>query len=122
MINTFETLFEARERRQQIERIFHGESVDLVAKITTDGVPNELDGYAISGFYQPTTDDSVWYTLNGEVSQNGTVVLHWTPDKDIGSDSYNVWGCLSKGSERSYPAFWRLDMGYSPSLPETEEG
>ena len=119
MINTFETLFEARERRQQIERMFHGESADLVARITTDGVPNELNGYSVSGFYQPTNETSAWYTLDGSIA-NGEIVLHWTPDKDIGSDSYNVWVCLSKGSERSYPGFWRLDMGYSPSLSATE--
>ena len=117
MINAFETQFEARERRQQVERMFHGESVDLIARITTDGVPDSLDGYSVSGFYQPTTDKDNWYTLNGSIA-NGSVILHWTPDKDFGSNSYNVWVCLEKGSERSYPGYWRIDIGYSPSVGE----
>ena len=120
MINVFETKFEARERRQQIEHLFHGETVDLVASITTDGVPNELNGYSVSGFYQSTTDTTTWHTLDGQIA-NGKVVLHWTPDKDIGCNVYNVWVCLTKNSERSYPGFWRLNMAYSPSVETTED-
>ena len=122
MINAFETLFEARERRQQVEQVFHGETVDLIARITTDGVPDTLDGYAVSGYYQPTTDKENWHSLSGEVA-NGSAVLHWTPDKDFGSNSYNVWVCLTKGSERTYPGYWRLDMAWSPSVSSSvEEG
>lgn len=119
MINSFHTVFEARERKPQIETAFHGESIDLYSKITTDGVPNSLDGYSVSGFYQPTDNKENWYDLTGEIS-NGSVVLHWTSDKDLGDDSYYIWLCLEKGSERSYPGYWQLNMAYSPSQPEEE--
>lgn len=119
MINSFFTNFEARERKPQIENAFHGETIDLVSKVSSDGVPNTLDGYTASGFYQSADDKENWYELTGEVA-NGQAVLHWTPEKDLGSDMYYIWLCLEKGSERSYPGYWQLSLAYSPSTPEEQ--
>lgn len=118
MINSFETLFEARERKFQQERLFRGESVDLVAKITTDGILDNLSGYSISGVYQPVGDnpEGLTYTVNAEIS-NGKVILHWTDENDFGKNAYNVWGLLTKDGKGTYPIAWRLNFADSPSYP-----
>lgn len=124
MINEFQTLFEARERKFQQEKLFRGESVDLVARITTDGVPDSLDGYAVEGYYQPTdyvgTDnESVFYAVNAEIIDE-KVIVHWTYDKDFGKAAYNIWALLTKSGEQSYPVCWRLALAHSPSYPPGE--
>lgn len=118
MINSFETLFEARERKFQQERLFRGESVDLVARITTDGILDNLSGYSISGVYQPVGDnpEGLTYTVDAEIS-NGKVILHWTDENDFGKNAYNVWGLLMKDGKGAYPIAWRLNFADSPSYP-----
>ena len=118
MINIFETSFEARERRFQIEKLYHGETVDLVGVVTTNGVPQNIMGYAVSGVFQPTSaqgsDD--FYELSADIVDN-KVVVHWDKGKDFGENSYMVWALLTDGDNASYPIVWRLDMAYSPSYP-----
>lgn len=117
MINFFETLFEARERKFQQEKLFRGESVDLVARITTDGVLDQLSDYQISGVYQPTDNLSgPFYPMDAEIV-DGKAILHWTGDNDFGKTSYNVWGLLTKDGKAAYPVCWRLNMAHSPSYP-----
>lgn len=117
MINSFETLFEARERKFQQERLFRGESVDLVARITTDGVLDNLSSYAISGVYQAVDDpEGQIYSINSEIS-NGKAILHWTDENDFGKNAYNVWGLLTKDGKAAYPIAWRLNFAHSPSYP-----
>lgn len=117
MINSFETLFEARERKFQQERLFRGESVDLVARITTDGVLDNLSSYAISGVYQAVDDpDGHIYSINSEIL-NGKAILHWTDENDFGKNAYNVWGLLTKDGKAAYPIAWRLNFAHSPSYP-----
>ena len=117
MINSFETLFEARERKFQQERLFRGESVDLVARITTDGVLDNLSSYAISGVYQAVDDpDGHIYSINSEIT-NGKAILHWTDENDFGKNAYNVWGLLTKDGKAAYPIAWRLNFAHSPSYP-----
>lgn len=119
MINTFETSFEARERRVQIEKLYHGESMDLIAVVTTDGVPQDLAGYSVSGVFQPTSEhgSQTFYELEAEIVQN-KVVVHWQHGKDFGEDSYMVWGLLTDPQgDVAYPVAWRLDMAYSPNYP-----
>ena len=121
MINSFETLFEARERKFQQERLFRGESVDLVARITTDGVLDNLSNYTISGVYQPVGDDpeGLTYTVDSEI-RDGKAILHWTNDNDFGKTAYNVWGLLMKDGKGAYPIAWRLNFANSPSYPIDE--
>jgi len=118
MINIFETSFEARERRFQIEKLYHGETVDLVGVVTTNGVPQNITGYAVSGVFQPTSaqgsDD--FYDLSADIVDN-KVVVHWDKGKDFGENSYMVWALLTDGDNASYPIVWRLDMAYSPNFP-----
>lgn len=118
MINIFETSFEARERRFQIEKLYHGETVDLVGVVTTNGVPQNIMGYAVSGVFQPTSaqgsDD--FYDLSADIVDN-KVVVHWEKGKDFGENSYMVWALLTDGENASYPIVWRLDMAYSPNFP-----
>lgn len=117
MINSFETLFEARERKFQQERLFRGESVDLVAKITTDGTLDSLTGYSISGVYQSIDDpEGLTYSVPAEIS-NGKAILHWTDENDFGKSAYNVWGLLTKDGKAAYPICWRLNFAHSPSYP-----
>lgn len=124
MINTFETTFEARERLQQLEKIYQGEAVDLVASITTDGVPQDLTGYSIEGYYQPvefkgTDDERTFYAVNAEIAGN-KVKVHWTPDKDFGKGPYSIWALLTKEGDESYPVSWRLNLAHSPGYPVGE--
>lgn len=123
MINEFATLFEARERKQQIERIYRGESVDLVGRVLSDGVPISLENYSVSGIYQPTVSagDTKFYELSAEVVDNEKVVVHWTYDNDWGQDSYQIWALMKKVDEEAYPLSWRLDIAYSPSWPINPE-
>lgn len=123
MINEFATLFEARERKQQIERIYRGESVDLVGRVLSDGVPISLENYSVSGIYQPTVSagDTKFYELSAEVVDNEKVVVHWTYDNDWGEDSYQIWALMKKVDEEAYPLSWRLDLAYSPSWPINPE-
>lgn len=123
MINEFATLFEARERKQQIERIYRGESVDLVGRVLSDGVPISLENYSVSGIYQPTVSagDTKFYELSAEVVDNEKVVVHWTYDNDWGADSYQIWALMKKVGEEAYPLSWRLDLAYSPSWPINPE-
>lgn len=118
MINIFETSFEARERRFQIEKLYHGETVDLVGVVTTNGVPQNIMGYSVSGVFQPTSaqgsDD--FYDLSADIVDN-KVVVHWEKGKDFGENSYMVWALLTDGDNASYPIVWRLDMAYSPNFP-----
>lgn len=117
MINSFETLFEARERKFQQERLFRGESVDLVARITTDGTLDSLTGYSISGVYQSIDDpEGLTYSVPAEIS-NGKAILHWTDENDFGKSAYNVWGLLTKDGKAAYPICWRLNFAHSPSYP-----
>lgn len=118
MINAFKTTFEARELKQQTERLYHGESVDLIADITTDGISDSLDGYSVSGIYQPVDEISsdLFYSMDAEI-RNGEVVLHWNHENDFGRDAYNVWGLLCKEGEASYPVSWRISLERSPSYP-----
>lgn len=125
-INSFHTLFDARERKFQTEKIFQGEDVDLVAAITNDGVPQDLTGYTVTGYYQPTdypgTDNaSLFYSVNAEISQDKkSVIVHWTYDKDFGKTGYMVWALLSKDSEHSYPVAWKINLAHSPGYPAGE--
>lgn len=125
-INSFSTVFEARERKFQTEKIFQGEDVDLVARITNDGVPQDLTGYSVTGYYQPTdypgTDQaSLFYSLTAEISQDKKeVIVHWTYDKDFGKQGYMVWALLSKDSEHSYPVAWKINLAHSPGYPAGE--
>lgn len=118
MINSFKTVFEAREDKFQIENFFHGETVDLVAKVTTDGVPNSLQYYTAKGMYQPsdTLSTDVWYPLSASLSGD-CVIMHWTPANDLGCDSYIVYCLLEKPNETSYPLTWRINLEYSPGYP-----
>ena len=123
-INEFHTLFDARERKVQTEKIYQGEAVDLVAKITNDGVVSDLTGYTATGYYQPTsyqgTDNvSVFYSVNAEIS-NGNVVVHWTPDKDFNEGPYQIWALLTKTGDESYPVCWKLNLAHSPGYPAGE--
>lgn len=125
-INSFETVFESRERKFQTEKIFQGEDVDLVARITNDGVPQDLTGYSVTGYYQPTdypgTDQaSLFYSLTAEISQDKKeVIVHWTYDKDFGKQGYMVWALLSKDSEHVYPVAWKINLAHSPGYPPGE--
>ena len=125
-INSFHTLFDARERKFQTEKIFQGEDVDLVAAITNDGVPQDLTGYTVTGYYQPTdypgTDNaSLFYSVNAEISTDKkSVIVHWTYDKDFGKQGYMVWALLSKDSEHSYPVAWKINLAHSPGYPAGE--
>lgn len=125
-LNSFSTVFEARERKFQTEKIFQGEDVDLVAAITNDGVPQDLTGYTVTGYYQPTdypgTDNaSLFYSVNAEISQDKKeVIVHWTYDKDFGKTGYMVWALLSKDSEHSYPVAWKINLAHSPGYPAGE--
>lgn len=121
MINTFQTIFEARELKFQQERLFRGESVDLVARITTDGIPDSLSDYQISGVYQPVGDDpeGLTYSVDAEIS-DGKAILHWTDENDFGKTAYNVWGLLTKDGKGAYPIAWRLNFVSSPSYPIDE--
>ena len=125
-INSFSTVFEARERKFQTEKIFQGEDVDLVARITNDGVPQDLTGYSVTGYYQPTdypgTDQaSLFYSLTAEISQDKKeVIVHWTYDKDFGKQGYMVWALLSKGTEHVYPVAWKVNLAHSPGYPAGE--
>lgn len=125
-INSFSTVFEARERKFQTEKIFQGEDVDLVARITNDGVPQDLTGYSVTGYYQPTdypgTDQaSLFYSLTAEISQDKKeVIVHWTYDKDFGKQGYMVWALLSKDSEHVYPVAWKINLAHSPGYPAGE--
>lgn len=118
MINIFETSFEARERRFQIEKLYHGETVDLVGVVTTNGVPQNIMGYAVSGVFQPTSMNGSpdFYELSADIVDN-KVLVHWEKGKDFGENSYMVWALLTDGDNVSYPLAWRLDMAYSPSYP-----
>ena len=123
-INEFHTLFDARERKVQTEKIYQGETVDLVAKITNDGVDADLTGYSVTGYYQPTeyqgTDQaSVFYSVNAEIS-NGKVIVHWTTDNDFGKGPYQIWALLNKTGDQSYPVCWRLNLAHSPGYPAGE--
>lgn len=123
-INNFHTLFDARERKVQTEKIYQGEAVDLVAKITNDGVVSDLTGYTATGYYQPTsyvgTDNaSVFYSVNAEIS-NGEVIVHWTPDKDFNEGPYQIWALLTKTGDESYPVCWKLNLAHSPGYPAGE--
>ena len=120
-INTFSTVFESRERKFQTEKIYQGEAVDLVASITTDGVPQNLTGYSIEGYYQPvefkgTDNDRTFYEVNAEIVEN-KVKIHWTPDKDFGKGPYSIWALLTNGEDESYPVSWRLNLAHSPGYP-----
>lgn len=120
-INTFSTVFESRERKFQTEKIYQGEAVDLVASITTDGVPQNLTGYRIEGYYQPvefkgTDNDRTFYEVNAEIVEN-KVKIHWTPDKDFGKGPYSIWALLTNGEDESYPVSWRLNLAHSPGYP-----
>lgn len=125
-LNSFSTVFEARERKFQTEKIFQGEDVDLVARITNDGVPQDLTGYSVTGYYQPTdypgTDQaSLFYSLTAEISQDKKeVIVHWTYDKDFGKQGYMVWALLSKDSEHVYPVAWKINLAHSPGYPAGE--
>lgn len=125
-INSFSTVFEARERKFQTEKIFQGEDVDLVARITNDGVPQDLTGYSVTGYYQPTdypgTDQaSLFYSLTAEISQDKKeVIVHWTYDKDFGKQGYIIWALLSKGTEHVYPVSWKVNLAHSPGYPPGE--
>lgn len=125
-INQFQTVFEARERKFQTEKIFQGEDVDLVARITNDGVPQDLTGYSVTGYYQPTdypgTDQaSIFYSVNAEISQDKKeVIVHWTYDKDFGKQGYIIWALLSKGTEHVYPVSWKVNLAHSPGYPAGE--
>lgn len=125
-INQFTTVFEARERKFQTEKIFQGEDVDLVARITNDGVPQDLTGYSVTGYYQPTDypgteQASLFYSVNAEISQDKkSVIVHWTYDKDFGKPSYTVWALLTKGDEHVYPVSWKVNLAHSPGYPAGE--
>ena len=125
-INQFTTVFEARERKFQTEKIFQGEDVDLVARITNDGVPQDLTGYSVTGYYQPadypgTDNASVFYSLTSEISEDKkSVIVHWTYDKDFGKTGYIVWALLSKGTEHVYPVAWKINLAHSPGYPPGE--
>ena len=118
MINIFETSFEARDRRFQIEKLYHGETVDLVGVVTTNGVPQNIMGYVVSGVFQPTSMNGSpdFYELSADIVDN-KVIVHWEKGKDFGENSYMVWALLTDGDNASYPIAWRLDMAYSPSYP-----
>lgn len=118
MINVFETSFEARERRFQIEKLYHGETVDLVGAVTTDGVLKNITGYTVQGVFQPTTmqGSDQFYELSADIVDN-KVIVHWEKGKDFGEPSYMVWALLTDGDDASYPITWRLDMAYSPNFP-----
>lgn len=125
-LNSFSTVFEARERKFQTEKIFQGEDVDLVARITNDGVPQDLTGYSVTGYYQPTdylgTDQaSLFYSLTAEISQDKKeVIVHWTYDKDFGKQGYIIWALLTKDSEHVYPVSWKVNLAHSPGYPAGE--
>lgn len=118
MINNFNTVFEAREDRLQIENAFHGECIDFVAKVTTDGVLDSLQYYTAKGLYQAmdTLSADVWYPIRTDISGD-CVVLHWTPSNDLGSDSYRIYCLMEKPGETAYPLVWRLNLAYSPGYP-----
>jgi len=114
-INIFETSFEARDRRYQVEKLYHGETVDLVGVITTDGVPKNITGYSVQGVFQPTTKQGTdeFYELSADIADN-KVIVHWDKGKDFGEPSYMVWALLTDGDDASYPIVWHLYMAYSP--------
>lgn len=119
MINTFKTIFESRQDKFQQESVFHGECVDLVGTIVTDGVPNTLQYYEAHGIYQPseTTSGDVWYPVSTSISGN-SVVLHWTPANEIpGYDNYTIYCLVEKVGDTSYPLTWRLNLAKSPGYP-----
>ena len=123
-INEFHTLFDARERKVQTEKIYQGEAVDLVAKLTNDGVLVDLTGYTTTGYYQPTdyqgTDQaSLFYSVNAEIS-SGKIIVHWTPDKDFGKTAYQIWALVNKTGDESYPVCWKLNLAHSPGYPAGE--
>ena len=118
MINRFATTFETRECKDQQERLFAGESVDLVASMTRDGVPLSLSGCTARGIYQPESKKGTgdFYGVPAEIVGD-TAVVHWTADREGGGNTkYRVWALVEGGENNvAYPCSWTLSVAYSPS-------
>ena len=122
MINSFQTVFETRERKNQQERLFAGESADLVASLTRDGVPLSLTGCTVRGIYQPASKRGTgeFYAVPAEIVED-RVVVHWSADREGGGNTrYWVWGLVEGAGGVAYPCSWILDVAYSPSYPVGE--
>lgn len=123
MINRFATTFETRECKDQQERLFAGESVDLVASMTRDGVPLSLSGCTVRGIYQPESKKGTgdFYGVPAEIVGD-TAVVHWTADREGGGNTkYRVWALVEGGENNvAYPCSWTLSVAYSPSYPVGE--
>lgn len=123
MINSFATTFETRECKDQQERLFAGESADLVASMTRDGVPLSLTGCTVRGIYQPDSKRGTgeFYGVPAEIVDN-RVVVHWTADREGGGNTkYRVWALVEGGEDNvAYPCSWTLSVAYSPSYPVGE--
>lgn len=123
MINSFQTDFDTRQRKTQQETLYMGETVDLVASLTRDGVPLSLTGCTVQGLYQPASkkgsDD--WYAVEAEIVQN-RVVVHWNASYQTEEDrKYYIWALVrGTGEDVAYPCMWVLDTAYSPSWPVSE--
>ena len=122
MINSFQTEFDTRSRKNQQEVLFDGESCDLVACLERDGVPLDLAGCTVTGLYQPESmkgkSDS-WYEVPTEIQQN-RVIVHWDTTYQMqGERKYYIYALVVnvQGEDVAYPCSWILELANSPSFP-----
>lgn len=124
----YNTVFEATQNLPFTFAIGHGESVDLIASITDEGVLVDLSDYTARAIYQPKskfgTDD--WYECPCEKVEN-TVVVHWTNIQDNGDNAVILWLHFIKDNKVCYPALYKFRLfetpGFQPSaitvIPDT---
>ena len=122
MINSFQTEFDTRSRKNQQEVLLDGESCDLVACLERDGVPLDLAGCTVTGLYQPESmkgkSDS-WYEVPTEIQQN-RVIVHWDTTYQMqGERKYYIYALVVnvQGEDVAYPCSWILELANSPSFP-----
>lgn len=122
MINSFQTEFDTRSRKNQQEVLFDGESCDLVACLERDGVPLDLAGCTVTGLYQPESmkgkSDS-WYEVPTEIQKN-RVIVHWDTTYQMqGERKYYIYALVVnvQGEDVAYPCSWILELANSPSFP-----
>ena len=125
---TYRTTFESTNNLPMYLGLGHGESADLIASITDNGVEVDLTGFTARAIYQPKskfgTDD--WYECPCE-KVNNTVIVHWTNTQDNGDNAVILWLHFLKDNKVCYPALYKIKLfetpGFSPSaievIPET---
>lgn len=131
MINSliqYITKFETTKNLPMILALGHGESADLVASFTDEGVEVDLSGFSARAIYQPQskwgTDE--WFECPCEIVNN-TAIAHWGNTYDNGDDAVKLFMHISKDGIVSYPAIYKIGLfatpGFCPSaiepIPET---